>query len=325
MEMILADEKGNDLMVWNTDIDLDNGDTNDFEITMNLDGWKNDVTYDCRVYVPGTEYGGLIGDIESNTKTKKVTVRGDTWRGMLNKKVIEPPEGQDYRTVSGKVHEVMKELIEPEFSGIFHVPSPETDVDITYQFNRYCTLLEGLQKMLSLINYRLQIQYLPGEPKESGYAEITAVPIVDYSEELEYSQDGNLSFSCRDYRRGYNHMIALGKGELKDRLVLHLYEKDGIIGKVKNCTGAKERAIVYDLSTEENAEELEKSAVEKFEELINYKKISVSVENVDLEIGDIVAGRDYVTGIYVKRPIVQKILRIKNGVSEVEYKVQGGE
>lgn len=187
MEMILTDEKGNDLRAWNPDIDLDNGDTNDFEIVMDLDEWKSDITYDCRVYVPGTEYGGMIGDIESNTKAKKITVRGDTWRGMMAKKVIEPPQGQDYRTVSGKIYTILKELVEPEFSGIFKVPLPAEDREITYQFDRYCTLLEGLQKMLRTAGMRLQIRYLPGTPGESGYVEITAVPVTDYSEDLEYS------------------------------------------------------------------------------------------------------------------------------------------
>lgn len=325
MDMMLTDKEGKEICVWTPDLDADVGDTNDFEIGINLEMWKKDITYDCRWYVPGTEFGGIISDIESNTKTKKVTVRGDTWRGMLAKKVIEPPTGQDYRIVSGKIHEVMKTMIEPEFSGIFKVPNIKENTEITYQFERYCTLLEGLQKMLDVKGKRMQIHYVPGNPGESGYVEVMAVDKKDYSENLELSQDGKLSFTCRDYRRGYNHLICLGKGELKDRLVLHLYEKNGKIGKEKAYTGMEERTLVYDLAAEENEEELEKSATEKFKELINYKKIAVSVNDVELEIGDTVAGRDYVTGIYVKRPIIQKILRITKEKKDVEYKVQGGE
>lgn len=325
MEMILTDPEGIEQREWMPDLDLDNGDTNDFEITIDLKDWEESLTYGCLIFVPGTEYGGMIGDIESNTLTERVTLRGDTWRGMLTKKVIEPPTGEDYRIVSGNLHEILKDLIEPEFSGLFQVPVPEEDIEITYQFDRYCTLLAGLQKMLDTVDRRLQICYRLGAPGKSGYVEVTAVPRKDYSEEVEFSQDGKLTFRCRDYRRGYNHMIALGKGELKERLVLHLYESDGVIGKTQICTGAKERTIVYELSNEENAEALEKSATEKFKELLNYKKISVSVDDIELEIGDMVAGRDYVTGIYVRQPITQKILRITDRQEDIEYKVKGEE
>ena len=58
---------------------------------------------------------------------------------------------------------------------------------------------------------------------------------------------------------------------------------------------------------------------------MNYKKISVSVDDIELEIGDTVAGRDYVTGIYVRQPITQKILRITDGQEDIEYKVKGEE
>lgn len=56
-----------------------------------------------------------------------------------------------------------------------------------------------------------------------------AVPITDWSDTLEYSQDGHMDFSTRDYRRGNKHLICAGKGDGADRLVVHLYvQKDGM-------------------------------------------------------------------------------------------------
>ena len=41
--------------------------------------------------------------------------------------------------------------------------------------------------------------------------------------------------------------------------------------------------------------------------------------------GDIVGGRDYITGIVVKKPITKKILNIKDGTCKTEYKIEGGD
>ena len=49
----------------------------------------------------------------------------------------------------------------------------------------------------------------------------------------------------------------------------------------------------------------------------------MSIEDVDLAIGDIVGGRDYNTGILVQKPVVQKILKISKGTISVDYKLKG--
>ena len=55
---------------------------------------------------------------------------------------------------------------------------------------------------------------------------------MDYSDYITYSQDYNIDFTIRDYRRGINHLICAGKGQNEERIVVHLYvQKDGSIGK----------------------------------------------------------------------------------------------
>ena len=74
------------------EVDLDIGDTNDFKIVIAVsDSDTEHMGYGCRIFAPGTEYGGIIGDIESISGTRKVALRGRTWRGMLEYKVVEPP------------------------------------------------------------------------------------------------------------------------------------------------------------------------------------------------------------------------------------------
>ena len=74
----------------------------------------------------------------------------------------------------------MKSLIEPEFDGLFVVSSEDTGISVTtnYQFDRYCTLLDGLVKMLKSKGYRLQLAFRR-EQNEPGYLLVEAVPIVD--------------------------------------------------------------------------------------------------------------------------------------------------
>lgn len=50
-----------------------------------------------------------------------------------------------------------------------------------------------------------------------------------------------------------------------------------------------------------------------------------AMRHMELELGDIIGGREQVTGTEVKKPIVRKILKIKDGKAEVEYKVKGDE
>lgn len=69
--------------------------------------------------------------------------------------------------------------------------------------------------MLSAQGYRLQISYIEPENLDYGYVSIRAVQVKDYSETLEYSQDGEVQFTVKDYRGGVNHLICAGKGQMK--------------------------------------------------------------------------------------------------------------
>ena len=39
--------------------------------------------------------------------------------------------------------------------------------------------------------------------------------------------------------------------------------------------------------------------------------MDVETLNMDVAIGDIIGGRDYLTGLYAKKPIVRKIYRVE--------------
>lgn len=326
--MMMTDANGRDVgtLDYSISLDMDLGDTNDFEFEVDQSIWDSELMgYGCRLYIPETEYGGIIGDIEVVTKSATATVTGDTWRGMLTKKIIEPPSGQDHKTVSGELNTVLKSLIEPEFSGLFVVSQEDTGVEVSnFQFDRFCTLLSGLEDMLASVGYRLDIRYKSGDAGESGWVEIQAVEAENYSETIEYNRDNRINYDARDYRRGINHLICAGTGEGTDRTVLHLYvQSDGSIGSTKYYTGLEERVALYSYTSQSDVEQLRKDGTKRLQELMNYKQFEMSIEDVDLGIGDTVSGRDFTTGILVQKPIVQKILKIEKGKIQVEYKLKG--
>lgn len=315
MDMIYANGSGIELgYLTGYGLDLDIGDTNDFEISLKTDNAILD--YDYRVYANGTEYGGIVKEIKVDTAAEKITYSGQTWRGMLENYILSPATGEDYLTLGGYVTDIIMTLLTWfDLQSVYSVEPCSISVD-NYQFDRYCTLLGGITKMLKSINYRLNISCT------NGIVTLAPVPVYDYSDELEYSQDCNLDFKITDSRNGINHLVCLGSGELKARQVINLYlQADGTIGKTQYYTGIDERAAVYDYASVESLAELEKSGREKFAELLDSQELEMSIDEINVELGDIVGGRERITGIYMAQPITQKIVKITDGKLKISYKV----
>lgn len=307
----------------NVTVDL-NGDRT-FSVQIARSNWRPELTFSSLIYIMGTEYGGIIGEALTDTTLDYVELKGLSWRGRLAKKIIQPPTGSDYKTVSGELHTVMKELIEPEFDGLFVVSQEDTGVTVSnYQFDRYCTLLDGLTKMLKSKWYRLQLSFRR-EQGEPGYLFVEAVPIVDYSNRIELSRDCRLNYTMDDKRDGVNHLIVAGKGELQDRNVLHLYvQEDGSISTQQYYTGLQEIAEIYENTSTETDELWSKSA-ERLQELMNKKtfRMDVAKLGLDIGIGDIVGGRDYLTGMYMAKPVENIVYELIGDAESRTYKLEG--
>lgn len=332
MEFIITDPEGMELakLTKSAEMDLDlsyaadNKDgVNDGELVVRDDT----VDYGYYIFSPGTEYGGRILDLKRQTSSETKTWYFDSWRRMLGQSVISPPDGEAYYVVETMdANAMLRTLFSGRFDGFFSVPEDLSGIEVSGQFDRYTTLLDGVTKILKAHDAKLKISALQGEPGERFRVQIEAVPIVDYSEEIEYSQDSRINLTLRDNRRGINHLICLGTGELTERMVRHLYvQEDGSIGNTQHYTGLEERTATFEYPNAETEEELLKSGIEELEGLRNYKKMEMSVDDLDLDIGDIVAGRDRVTGMYLAQKITNKVLKIKSGKETIAYKVKGDE
>lgn len=320
MDLILATSDGQEECVLPYDFDIDLGDKNDFQLNASYASWKNNLKIGKRIYIPGTEYGGIIKYISSATNTGNIFLKGYTWRGYLAHRFIRPNSGDDYYIASGELNTIIGNLI--SIPG-FIVSTIDTGITLTYQFNRYVSVLEGLEAMLRSVGYRLDLKYQ--QTQSGGYVYVQAVKAGIYGDSVEYSQDSLIDFSSTDDQMGVNHLICLGTGELKNRLVIDLYaNKAGIISRTKSISGIDEIVETFENSGAEE-ETLVESGTNRLKEKLSKKTFTAAIKTVDTElfIGDIITGKDYITGNKVTKPIAKKIVKRSNGVISIDYKIEG--
>lgn len=320
MDLILATSSGVEECVLDYDLDIDVGETNDFQINLNYGTWDDRIAIGKKIYIPGTEYGGIIKYIQSATNTGEITLKGFTWRGYLAHRIISPPAGSDYRIVSGELNSVIASLV--SIPG-FRVETKSTGRNVSYQFKRYVDAASGLEAMCESVGYRLDLKYVQTE--DSGYVLVQALPVGNFGGTIEYSQDSMIDFDSVNNQMGVNHLVCLGKGELKDRIVIHLYaDRSGNISQTKTITGIDEVVQVYDNSGAE-AETLVESGTTKLKELISAQSFTPSIKDsgTELYLGDIVSGIDYITGNSVTKPIISKIVKRTMGDLSFNYRIEG--
>lgn len=306
-------------------LDIEVGDSNDFEIQVSRECAEY-LGFGAYIFSEDTEYGGRIEALKGNTYEDGLIWTGLTWRGLLEQIIIEPPPGLPYREVDGEANKVIREVLRGyELGCMFSIPEVDSGIRMKGQFDRYVSAAAGFTALLEKQNARLSIKAKSGGTGEPFSVLLQAVPITNYSQEIEYSQDNNrVNLDYEDYRCGINHLICLGKGELTERLVVHLYvQLDGSIGRKKYFEGIEERTAVYDYSSAEDEAALIEYGEKRLKELMNYRKAEMTVDDLEVEIGDIIAARDRETGIYLSKPIVRKILKVKGGMETIEYKVKG--
>lgn len=290
---------------------------NSYLVTCNSAEWET-IEDGSRLYIPDTEYGGLFKRLEVDTKKGTVSAGGYTWRGMLQNKIIIPPTGQDYATDSGEINTIIGTRVSAAFPNLFVGSSTPTGITVSYRYNRYVSLYEGLKAMLKSVGYKMKITY----NQETARVVVEAVPIVDYSAQIEYSSDMNADYIMNMEATGVNHLICLGQGELKDRTVVHLYvDGNGNISTTQTYFGVDEIVGVYDYAGA-SRDDLIQSGTEQLAQEVNKNTFKIELESVtDVAIGDIVGGRDYITSMKMTAPITTKVVTWRNGFETTEYKL----
>lgn len=233
---------------------------------------------------------------------------------MLAGKVLQPDSGQDYLKVSGPVNQVLSNLLARiGLSDVFKVRADSTKTIPTFKFDRYCTAYDGIRGMLAANDLKLMFQEV------DGTIWMYAMPVVAHDDTVDSDL---VDFSItKDYRRT-NHMIGLGKGDLRNRLVVHYYaDGSGKVSNTRTFDGRDEIAAVYDYSSAEK-DELDKQTKKQLQDLQGAGAVDVTVhDGLSLDVGDRVAGRDHVTGLTVTAIVLKKIVKLSGGLLSVSYEV----
>lgn len=326
MDFYLADSDRYDMMYLpdKCSIDVEVGSDNDFEIEIPVSLYNSEICEKGRyIYCAGTEYGGRTEGIKSDTSDGVVKIYGETFRGMLKDKVVEPPTGEAYLYVSGDLTECLKTLLGGQYTGVFKVSDTLTGVSVSsYKINRYDYILDAMESLLESKGYRLDISVINEEAQ--FFVELSA-KVNEVDDEI--SQDYDFNFSIEKKMLKYNYMIALGSGQLEQRTVIYLHQKDdGTVEQVSGIPNGDDiRVYKYDYSSSDstgNDTELIDGATKKFDEIneSDSQKMTISDgSQIELELGSVVSGRDYITGITIQEPVTKKILKIKNGIATISY------
>ena len=273
------------------------------------------------IYVPGTEFGGLVGYMQTTNKSDVVSNKGYTWRGLLTLGIISPPAGSSYKVVSGDANAILAELLGDYMGGIFTIPEEPSGITITdYQFPLYCTLLTGISGMFE--EYGAKLRIVAEKPDHGGEVVITIDAVESATIETIYSRESPVSLTYTDNRLGINHLICLGGGELQERTRVDLYvQADGSIGTTQYYTGLDERTAIYDYPNAESEANLIRYGKLRLKSIATGKTLTIDNSDVDGDVGDYVGA--YYNGVSASVRITEKILTIAGGTWKYESKIKG--
>lgn len=291
---------------------------NDFELTLSLEDRSPLYTIGSLFYKEDTEIGGAIQRLKINTSDNTITMIGPTFRGLLKKEYVQPPAGSTYLILNGEANACINTLISDRFDGLFVVDNiGASNINVRYDA-RDINLLQALEKALGASNARLCIRH-----RSDGKVHLYAEKINDLSDTLQYDNDYQIGMIVKTESKPYNHILALGKGELLDRLRVNLYlQTDGSWSDSNEVyKGLNRKTYKHEDVNVEDRAELIKNATEKVSEANETDTLEISFDADNAELFDIVGAKENITGISFKEPITQKIIKISDGDTSIFYKV----
>jgi hypothetical protein len=162
---------------------------------------------------------------------------------------------------------------------------------------------------------------------DEAVANIEAVAVTDYSRDYDFSQDYGAKLTTdRDRSSGYNCIVAYGQGDLHEREKVVWYNVNGTITSTPpDIDLCDVREYLYDYSSAESTAKLNSEARKQLREIRDKAIMSIDLTGLDIELqlGDIVGARDYVTGLVFTDSIYTKILRIEGGKTTLNYTMKG--
>ncbi len=297
---------------------------NTFQIVLSVGAWQAEkIMRGDYIYIDGSEFGGLVRSVNKNTNSDTVTIKGCLWRALLAMRIITPPAGQAYKVYENvELNTMIADVIGNDYVNLFQVSSEDTGVTTSYQF-RYQTKLAGLSKALLQVGYTLSCEYDASIQREK----VTARHCIDYSDYADISSDLGIGLSITVGRvDDYNHCIALGTGELTERMVRELWLYNGTIYTEKPAALLEGdiRSMTFDYPNAESEDELLSSARDALLEHapLTTAEIDLSQIQLDLQLDDTILTVDRDLNISATKSVSQRVLTISTRGETIRTEVE---
>ena len=294
-------------------------DENDFELTIE-DPSAPEIERGWYFWIDGSDVGGRIIDrrVAVSGGVSTTTWIGQSWTGMLAAKILQPDANQDYLTVSGKLPDILKNLLKRiGLDSVFTVDSSDASTLSNWMFQnpRYVDAYTGLRTLLASCGRRLDF-------KTSGNKILLGIVPV---QTITNTIDSDLvDFKAETNRRTVNHLIGLGSQELKNRLVVDCFaDAKGAVSDKRTFSGVDEVCAIYDYS---NADlpTLQSETKKHLQELQTGGSVEVTLSDEvgdGLRVDDKIVATDQASGVNVTAVVTKRIVKIDSGILTSTFEV----
>lgn len=269
---------------------------------------KTELAKGSLIWSPGTEYGGIIQDIQSKLETdgqRYVYYSGPSWSGRLSQRIVCPPTGKDHYTLEGEANEALNTLM--EYLGLdylFQAPEENSGITLNTDLDRFADGYSALRKAAAENDCRLSMAY-------DNAAKKVIILFVKRETHGNYTSDNSpISVTVGS---PVNHLVCAGTGELQNRVVVHLYiDNNGNVSQAPYYTRADEITALYE-NTSADKDKLIEEGTKKLLEYQEVNQVEISVEDgsEDLyQLDDVIVGFDPVTGIKASSTIAKKVVSV---------------
>lgn len=278
------------------------------------------------IYAEGTDVGIVVQAVD--TTGDLPTASGPTWTGMLAEGArLMPPSGSAYRTLSGDLNDVLREVVrDAGLSGVVEVVPGKVGIPVsqvlrgsrdegTGATGRFATPWDAVWQVCQACGCKVKASW-EGSPVRLV---LSGARSADYSEdELVCGLvDVKVSVSTP-----VNDLLCLGKGEGVGREVIRLFaDSSGNVSDRQTVFGALHRADTYSNTSSEN---LRADGTKKLREMqAEAQTVEVLVSGsraARFDLGDVVAGTDLASGVSAKATVSQRVVRLVGNVVSETYK-----
>lgn len=280
------------------------------------------------MYAEGSDVGGIVTGYSSDAAMGTFSVVGDTWTGVLDRRVVGPDPGSDYLALSGDVRDVVAALVSRAgLTGLFRVAEGRTGITASHTFTgstsseqqdagRYMGAWTAIWQVCVDHGCKCRFAWSDVERRVT----VTVARLADYTD--DEAQSAGLATVGVSIRKPTNHLVCLGKGDLKAREVLHLYaDRSGNVSTSQSIKGVDEIAEVYDDSSAEG-DKLRKDGTKKLRELWQASQevtVKSGTTSADFDLGDVIGGTDPWSGLTARAIVTKKVASFKQGTLTYMY------